>query len=141
MFANRIVSACAVMALASVVGLPHAQAAEILVEEGPKRVVTGDWATWTTRGIEEKPVPWRVPQPRISEALQRCGAEDGVPCAGAMAEGIVRHGWAQFEQEPIGGSGTKVQVLVEKVDKPVLRVRVFDDPDIVAAATGVKEPI
>jgi len=114
----------------------HAHAAEILQEEGPTRVVTGDWAVWTTRGIAEEPVPYRVPQLLISAALDRCKADDALPYAKAIRAGIARYGWAQFEQEPIGGSGTKVQALVVSKKAPVFHVRVFGDPDLVASASA-----
>jgi len=99
-------------------------------------VVSGDWAVWTTRGIEEKPTPYRVRQLLISAALERCKADDALPYANTIREGIARYGWAQFEQEPIGGSGTKIQALVVSKDAPVFRVRVFHDPDLVASATA-----
>ncbi len=80
--------------------VPVAQPAEVILNDGSSRVVTGDWAAWTARGIHDTPEPVDVSVSLIERMLSESHAEALLPYAAAIAVGVREHGWAQFEQEP-----------------------------------------
>ena len=52
------------------------QGAEILWQNGPDRVVSGDWAVWTTRGLSHEPAKAEIDEKTISDCVERIEPDD-----------------------------------------------------------------
>jgi len=98
-----------------------AQGAEILFEEGPSRIVSGDWAARMARQVPCEPRPVEISDALIRETISAAALDFLLPQAGTLAEAIRRHGWAQFEQEPEQiPSAQKVRLFVDSATPTVL---------------------
>ncbi|MBI5092340.1 MAG: alginate lyase family protein [Candidatus Hydrogenedentes bacterium] len=120
----------------------NTRAAEILADTGSLRVVTGDWAARTTRGIEGQPVSQSVTQDQVRKLIEACQVKEALPFAAQLGDGIARHGWAQFELEPetakttvklrvwgVGGNNPAIQAECSDIDKGIQCRATFSLPD------------
>ncbi len=74
--------------------------AEILWQDGPDRVVSGDWAAWTTRGLSGIPSKTEIGDQAVRDCVDKIDAELTEDAVAALGKGIRLYGWAQFEREP-----------------------------------------
>ncbi len=107
--------------------MSRAQASEVLFEEGGWRVVTGDWAARTARGIAGEPVPTDVSVEQIEKLMNAEMPEPFPVPPDAVQAGVKRFGWAQIEFEPEQVSGKKIHgIVVSGGDSRWLSDAVYD---------------
>jgi len=95
--------------------------AEILFEEGPSRIVGGDWAARMARQISGEPRPTDISDTLIREMISAATLDFLLPHTGSLAQAIRRYGWAQFEQEPEQvPTAQKVRFFVDSATPSVL---------------------
>lgn len=107
---------------------------DILMEDGPERVVSGDCAARMARGIGMDVSPCDLSAQHLETALLKCDVELPAGTVEALREGLRRYGWAQFEQEPERvGKRQKVRVYVGQGDEEKLRIEDVDLYDQIVA--------
>ncbi len=133
---ERTLGTCAVaLGLLIAIHTVPAWSGDILMEDGPERVVSGDRAARMARGIGMEVSPCDLPTKHFEAALLKCDVKLSAGAVEALCEGLRRYGWAQFEQEPEQvGKRQKVRAYIGQDGTERLRIEDVDLYDQIVAA-------
>jgi len=87
--------------------------AEILFEENWERIISGDRASYITRGGTEEPLPLKVSDKTITTIFKTLDPSQPNPVQiKAWQQGLAKFGWAQQENEPEHTSYQAIQIVI-----------------------------